>query len=114
MEWKFFFTDGTTFSGDPWEVPDKGVAIVLQRDGRFSRRKLFLNEYYIWRPSLDRWTEHPDAASLIVALIHEPWSVVRRGEYMRETDFEKILIAADNDPDFPVKAAGPPHPAWRR
>lgn len=83
------------------EAPAFGAQVVLVKDGPKNRRVLRLADYYIWRPSLGRWTDHQDSASVILAAAHEKWIKVVCGQYLREAEFERILIAAHNDPDFP-------------
>lgn len=112
MDFKVFFADGTTWAGPPAETPSKGVAAVIQHNDRVGRRVLKLQEWYLYCPSTEMWTDQPDAASALARAMREPWCVIRPGEYMREADFERILIAAQNDVDLPPRCGGPPHPAW--
>lgn len=118
VEWVIYYTDGSRVTSEmcePRETPNDGVAVVLVRDGRCGRRVLYEGDYYLWSPTLGMWTKQIDAAgALMRACIAEPWCVIRRGEYQREAAFERILIAAHNDPDLPpVSPSAPPHPAWR-
>ena len=83
------------------DAPAFGAQVVLVKDGAKNRRVLRLADYYIWRPSLQRWTDHQDSASVILAAAREPWTKLVCGQYIREADFERILIRAQNDPDFP-------------
>lgn len=115
-DWRIYYADGSTFDstiGEPGSAPSYGVQVILIREGRFNRRVLKLGDYYLFRPSLNRWTEHEDAASVIIAAAGEPWVTLICGSYLRESDFEQVLIRAVDDPDFQPEPADPPHPAWR-
>lgn len=117
MSWKVFYSDGSTFSdrdGGPSEAPKSGVQVVHVEDGRCGRRVLKLVDYYVWSPTLTRWIDCADAPSVLLRASREPWVVVLYGEYLREAEFEKILIAAHEDDYVPaVSPSEPPHPAWR-
>ena len=117
VNWRIYYAGGSTFDSDqglPQDAPSLGAQIVLVKDGRFNRRVLKLADYYVFRPSLDRWTDHQDATSVMIAALCEPWVKVVAGRYLREADFEQILIRAHDDPDFPAaRPDGPAHEAWR-
>lgn len=115
VEWAIYYADGSRYTSDdgrPEHTPPTGVQVILVREGRCGRRVLKVADYYIWSQSLGRWIEAQDAAAVVLRAMREP-VLVRAGEYLREADFERILIAAHNDPDLPaVPSAEPPHPAW--
>lgn len=115
--WKIFYSDGSTFSnkeGKPSDAPKRGVQVVHVEDGRCGRRVLRLADYYVWSPTLDRWLDCLDAASVLIRAQTEPFIVVLFGEYLVEADYEKILIQSHEDQEVPAVAPDePPHPAWR-
>lgn len=117
VEWVIYYADGSRCTSEdcrPEDTPPTGVQVVLVRDGRCGRRVLKMADYYMWSGELGRWLEAEHPSSVIVRAMHEP-ILVRAGQYLREADFEKILIAAHNDPDLPaVSPSEPPHPAWKR
>ena len=112
-----YYTGGSRYTSDTHSIedlPSRGVQVILVPDKRVGRRVLKMSDYYLWRPSMGRWTDHEDAASLIMALSYESWGKVLIGEYIDERDFEEILIRAHNDPDLPPRSPDTaPHPAWR-
>lgn len=117
-EWVAYYADGARYTSDthaPADLPPYGVAVIVVRDGRFNRRLLHGKDYYGWSEALGRWVELADAAAVVIRAMREPL-LIRAGEYQREADFERILIAASQDPDLPPPAKGqhpgPPHPAW--
>jgi len=117
IEWVLYYADGSRYTSAthrPEDTPPAGVEVVLVRDGRGQRRKLMMADYYGWSASLGRWIELQDAAAVVVRAMREPL-LIRAGQYLREADFERILIRADNDPEIPlVSPNSPPHPAWKR
>lgn len=116
VDWVIYYADGrrvTSKDCAPEDTPVTGVQVILIRDGRHGRRVLKMADYYVWSASLGRWLDCLDSAAVVLRAMREP-VLVRAGEYLREADFERILIAAHNDPDLPsVSTADPPHPAWR-
>ncbi len=60
-DWKIYYSDGSTFVGDVLEAPSFDVQVILYREGRFNRRVLKTSDFYLWRPSLNKWTEHTDS-----------------------------------------------------
>lgn len=117
MDWRIYYADGSCFDSDMGAAaaaPKRGVQVILVRDKVVGRRVLRLADYYIWRPSLNRWTDHLDAASAILAFAGEPWAVLVCGQYLNDADFEAVLIRAHNDQSIPAIAPkGPRHPAWK-
>lgn len=116
-EWVIYYSDGSRITSDdcePFAAPKQGVQVILVRDGRCGRRVLRMAEYYVWSPTLGRWLDCFDTAAVILRAVQEPHVTVLRGEYLREPDFERILISAHNDPDLPAVSPGsPPHRAWK-
>jgi hypothetical protein len=107
--YRIYYSDGSTFEGDPSAAPKTGVQVIIVRDGSKGRRVLKLVDYYVWSPTLDRWVDCIDSASVMLRAVREPWVVILCGEYLCEADFEQVLIAAHNDPDFPAQPGNP----WR-
>lgn len=115
-DWRIYYADGSMFDaemGQPGDAPSFGAQVILVRDGRHQRRVLKFADYYLYRPSIRRWTDHQDGASALLAAAHEPWVTLICGQYLREDAFEQILIRANDDPDFAPAPAGPAHEAWK-
>lgn len=85
----------------PEDAPKSGVQVIIVRDGSKGRRYLKLVDYYVWSTTLERWVDCIDSASAMLRAMREPWVVILSGEYLLEADFERILITAHNDKDFP-------------
>lgn len=117
-KWKIFYTDGDTFDssqGGPEEsFCEKPVAVIVQEDGRCGRRILKFMDWYRWSSEHERWFDC-EQFDVLQALCKQKSVIARRGEYMAEEAFQKILIAAHDDPFIKaVSPSEPPHPAWRK
>ena len=118
MKWKIFYSDGSTFSdkdGKPWEAPKRKVQIISVEDGRCGRRILKFADYYVWSSRINRWVECVDATSAILRMLTVGEHHIVAGEYLREADFERILIQAHEDtyvPSFSPDELS--HIAWRK
>ena len=112
-KWKIYYCDGSVFSdedGEPEDAPCLLVAVIVVQDGRKGRRFMHGTDWYRWQE--DRWMECREFD--ILSEVATKGSVIaRRGGYMREGDFEKILISAHEDPYIEVQSAPPAHPAWK-
>ncbi len=116
LRWKIFYSDGTVFSSDegpPEDAPSRSVAVIAQEDGHWGRRLLKLTDWYRFDAAADRWFDC-DAFDVLFALSRQGAVIARRGEYMPEAVFERVLIAAHEDTFVPaVTPSGSPHEAWR-
>ena len=89
MPAEIFYSDGERYIGIPERAPRKGVQFI-KNNGKILRPA----DYYLWRPSLGMWTEHVDAASVIVAASKERWTILLLGEYIPDDRFKEITQAA--------------------
>lgn len=117
MRWKIYYTDSTTFSSDeggPLDAPCKGVAVIIQEDGRCGRRILKFMDWYRWDSTYGRWFEC-EAFDVLRTIDRTGTVIARRGEYMSEAAFEKLAITAYDDKFIEaVSPDTPAHPVWRR
>lgn len=72
-------------------LPKRGVALV-KTNGKILRPA----DYYMWRPSLQMFTEHTDAASVVIAASKEQWITLFLGEYIPDERFKDILHLAQS------------------
>lgn len=118
MKWKIFYSNGSTFSdedGKPEDAPKRHVQVINVEDGRCGRRVLKFCDYYVWSDRIGRWIDCSDAASAILRMLSVGNHCIIAGEYLREKDFERILIQAHEDKYIPVSTPNePPHVAWRK
>jgi len=106
-EWRIYYSDGSTFDstmGSPQEAPSLHVQVVIQKDKYYGRRICRMVDYYVWSPTINKWIDIFDSASLVQRALIEPYIVVKAGEYIEEEKYNAILIRANDDPDFPGKS----------
>ena len=117
MKWKIWFTDGSSFDssdGHPEQAPCKDVALMHVEDGRCGRRVLKFMDWYRWDNRAKRWFEGTEF-DVLLHLTRNGYVVARRGGYMPEAEFQKILIEAHEDDFIPAISPGePPHIAWKK
>ncbi len=85
-----FYADGSIYDGEPVSAPQSGVQIIKLADGKILRPA----DYYLWRPSLQSFTEHVDAASVILAASQEIWVRLLTGSYIPNDQFKEIVRRA--------------------
>lgn len=104
MNWRIWYSDGTTFSdrdGEPAEAPGLGVQVVVQIDHRTGRRTLCERDYYVWKEQ--QWFG-VDLFGLWDYLSGPGRKVVKFGEYIDRLRFEDVLRLAEEDQDFPLRS----------
>ena len=108
--WRVYYADGSTFShkdGTPEEAPGWGVVCVVQPDAKVGRNILERWDFYYFHED-GRWWGC-DQWGLIDRLAHRlPMRAVSVGRTIAETEYEKILEAARNDPEFPQRCSNRP------
>lgn len=83
MDWRIYYTDGSTFSSDdgvPEEAPGWGVVVIPQ--------------YH------DGWWGH-DLAGLLDCLARPGPNIVMHGRTVSKEDWQRFLSLANHDPEFP-------------
>lgn len=115
--WKIWYCDGSTFSsadGQPSDAPCKDVACINVEDGRCGRRRLRMMDWYRWDEDAGRWFEC-EQFDVLLHLTRHGTVTAKRGAYMPEKEFEKLLIASHEDTFVPtVSPKDPPHEAWKK
>ena len=127
MDWKIWYADGGTYSDadGPWEkAPLRGVICVVVRDktgtwGRFVNSgfaprqpkcdhcgRAIYNEFYVCPPGGE-----PRATHELEAFRHQmqragheellTTQCIKYGEQASQEVWERVMLAAGNDPDFP-------------
>ena len=110
MNWKIYYTDGTTYSDEDgdWEnAPSHGVVCVVVKDPDYGRFVLNgLNYYY--RPNNAGPLDVAHCNDIVPQLVEQaPW--LKFGTGVSKAHWKEILIKATKDPDF-----GPPKNPQRR
>lgn len=82
MQFKVFYSDWTTFEGDPADAPGWGVVVIPQYGGP--------------------WWGH-DHAGLLDCLALPGANIVIHGRSVSSERWREFLAVADRDPDFPPR-----------
>ena len=118
MNWKVYYSDGSTFSnqdGTPWIVPALGVQVIIQADIDHGWETQAHDDYYVWDDRGDgpKWWGVDDFGMWEYLFIEPGHKRVLSGRRMSRERFSEIFKRAMNDPDFPKKTAsacGEPQP----
>lgn len=106
MDWRIYYSDGTTFSDEdgPWVIaPPKGVVCVVTLDPTGVWGRFVLQNHEFYYKTLDREVMCSEELSLVE--VHVPDinpSQIKRGGNAWQDDWNTILHAATHDPDFPT------------
>lgn len=106
MDWKVYYEDGTTFSGDASVAPVMGVLVIIEKDPLHGRRIITNADYYVWddRGEGMHWWE-ADFVGLVDYLIKPGMKRVLIGRLTSNSVFQEVYDKAYNDPDFETKTA---------
>lgn len=102
MNWKIYYSETETYSGDPYNAPAFGVQVIVhknQENGKY----LVINHDYYWLLD-DRW-EGGDIVGLIDYLAQPGPKKVVFGRIISNEEFRKIYTVALMDTDFEPKTA---------
>lgn len=102
-KFKVYYSDGSTYEGEPFDAPPMHVALILEKDKDHGRRIVSLTDFYVWR--LGRWfgTDMPGFYQYLMTPGEAKY--VLFGEMMLQDDWNAINGVAQEDPDFPVRTA---------
>lgn len=105
LDWRIYYADGTTFSGDALAAPYKRIAFILTRHPDVGRRFLHGTDAYVWHrqwlfcdlwSAFDRVNEYPGEARAF------------RGQWLHDDEWETLWERGMADPDFPAKGGYTP------
>lgn len=112
--WRVYYSDGSTYSdadGPIQDAPALGVQAIVQRDpnphgtGRFvvhgggQRPNRVPIDYYCWDDSQGIWAG-TDLFGLWDYLQRPGWKRVLFGRTIADETYQRIIMAAGDDPDF--------------
>lgn len=109
MNWKIYYSDGSTFSdqdGTPWIAPARDVQVIVIDDRDHGWMTQAGDDYYVWDDRGDgaRWWG-VDNFGMYDYLIDPGYKRVLTGRRIPRDQFNEIFKRASNDPDFPTKTA---------
>ena len=108
LAWRIYYSDGSTFSsedGDPADAPGWGVIAIPQIDPEVGRSVMCKWDHYCWHG--DSWWGH-DLVGMLDCLALPGASIIKHGRTLSRGAYQAIRARAQEDPDFPAKAANRP------
>lgn len=102
VKFKVYYSDGSTFEGDPFLAPAWGALLVVERDGDHGRRIVSHNDYFVWRDT--RWW----ACDFIGLIDYLSWPGPKKvmfGRHIENEAWNAVFRKANEDRDFPVRLA---------
>lgn len=108
-DFKVFYADGETYTGDAYNAPVLGVLAIVEKDAEHGRRIVSLCDYYCWADRGDglRWWG-VDFIGMIDYLMMPGPKRVLIGRLVANPVYSAIYQQAMSDPEFPVKTAFAP------
>ncbi len=105
MNWRIYYTDGSTFDnsqGKCEDAPAFGVVCIVYPDKLVGRVILHRHDWYYWIGEEEGWSGG-DIYGLLDRLLHRlPTEAVLQGRNVSNKMFRNIMARADKDPDFPA------------
>jgi hypothetical protein len=94
MKWRIYYDDGTTFEGDPFLTPARGVMCILDSHGQWHIDEN--KDYYVWKFREDGWSG-VDLFGLVDYLLEAGARKVVFGRLVENSIFNKIKQQALKD-----------------
>jgi len=89
-----------TYTGDPFDTPAMGVLVIVEESKEHGRRLVTNGDYYVWDGA--RWWP-TDMPGLFQYLNKPGPRRVLLGVMVDMDEWNKVMWAATNDPEFPAK-----------
>ena len=110
MNWKIYYSDGTTFSssdGTPQRAPGLGVLVIVMASKDHGWQTQAGNDFYVWdcRGGEVRWWGVDRFGLDEYLFMHPGQKVALAGRTTSADHFSKIYEQACVDPDFPGKTS---------
>lgn len=102
MNFKIYYSDGSTYSGDPLKAPGIGVVIIVQKDDVAGRSFCMAKDYYVWDGGFWRGCDLFGLWDYIFVM-NGPKAI--SGRSVPNEKYQEIYQIAKSDPDFPRKSA---------
>ena len=104
MDWRIYYADGSTFDsamGEPHEAPSEGFLCAIGYDETGKRYIMHGWAIYQWDRDIRQWWGM-DLLGLFDRLRRNLVYAYKEGRTVGRRDWEKTMIRANNDPDFPI------------
>jgi len=103
VDWKIFYADGSTFSGNPELAPKTKVQAIIVKDELIGRRVESSRDQYIYSPERGGW-RGVDAYALYEYLTEPGFKIVLFGSVMIDSDYRELWGKITQDSDLPPKS----------
>lgn len=103
MDWKIFYSNGSTYSGNPEFAPKTKVQAIIVKDDLIGRRIESSSDQYIYSQERGGW-RGVDKYTLYEYLTEPGYKIVLFGSVMIDSDFRKLWDKIANDTDLPPKS----------
>jgi len=104
MNYKVYYADESTYTGEPWNAPAFGVLVIVEKDLDHGRRLVSAKDYYVWDEKNERWWS-VDFIGMVDYLGFPGRKRVLFGRTVPNEEWYKIMGLANNDKDFPTRTA---------
>ena len=113
-DYRIYYADGTTYSGDPSGAPAWGVLVIVETDPEHGRRLVTGKDYYIRDGELGRTSSATafdgrwwsvDQIGMLDYLARPGWKRVLFGRTVGNEAWYEAMRRANEDPDFPARTA---------
>lgn len=108
MDWRIFYSDGSTFDstqGRSGDAPAFGIVCIVSPNDLVGREILHGHDFYYWIPPADGipgYWSGGDARGVFDRLLFRlPFVALLEGRNVRRDVFLNIMSIADKDKDFP-------------
>ena len=107
-DWRIYYDDGSVFSsgdGTPEEAPSFGFICAVGYDEAGKRYIMHGWDHYCWDTATSQWWGM-DLCGLIDRLTMNRVTAYKMGRTVSRSDFDRLMNAANLDPDFPQVTDG--------
>jgi hypothetical protein len=102
MNYKVYYADGSTYTGEPWDAPAFGVLVIVEKDADHGRRLVSAKDYYVWDEKAERWWS-VDFIGMVDYLGQPGRKRVLFGRTVSNEEWYRIMRFANEDNDFPTR-----------
>jgi len=104
MNYKVYYADESTYTGEPWNAPAFGVLVIVEKDPDHGRRLVSAKDYYVWDEKIERWWS-VDLIGMVDYLGQPGRKRVLFGRTVPNEEWYRIMRLANEDTDFPIRTA---------
>lgn len=102
MQFKVYYDNGATYTGDPFLAPALRVLVIVEENQEHGRKLVSGGDYYVWEK--EHWYA-VDYPGMIQYLVSPGPRRVLLGIMVEGNLWNATMKEARNDPDFPSQTA---------